>query len=149
MGASLPVLLLLIFHFMTSNGQYYGQQALRMQYMRNMNQYMKDMQTKSRKRGNSRMIKDYHKEQQLAEKERINEEKMWLMQEKELLFWMQYQRMMALQVPLQQLKNENVENKFQLSNMYADNQRLKLQIMKLAKETAMLKAQSAIKKSKK
>merc|ERR1712113_159409 len=86
----------------------------------------------------------------------VNMQKMYLMAEKERLFWMQYQAMMSMKFPLEHLKEENTQNKMEIENMKKENNDLKKEVLVLSKEvsnikkeTEVLKKENSIKKWKK
>ena len=64
----------------------------------------------------------------------VNAQKMWLMTQKERLFWMQYQAMMSMKFPLEHLKEENIQNKYQIEEMKKENNELKKELYTMSKE---------------
>merc|ERR1719336_1367082 len=61
------------------------------------------------------------------------------MAQKEQLFWMQYNAMMSMRFPLEQLKEENIEKKIEIENMKKENNILKKELYSLSTEVANIK----------
>merc|ERR1719445_433987 len=104
----------------------------------------------------SRMGGGESKAEEYAWKERLNEQKQWLMMQKQRMFWWKYYQLMYQKVPIYQLKQMNYQTKYQVEALRQQNYNQKMSITQLQSEvnelkrqTALIKRENAAKKKKK
>merc|ERR1719295_145152 len=84
------------------------------------------------------------KEEDYAWKEQLNEQKAWLMMQKQRMFWWKYYQLMYQKVPIYQLKQMNYETKYQVEALRQQNYNQKMAITRLQKEVNELKQQTEL-----
>eukprot|EP01083_Nonionella_stella_P069172 184237_1 len=92
----------------------------------------------------------------MATKERLNQESMMILQQKQMMMMYKYQGLSGLKMPVEQLKRLNNFNKWQIENLKKQNNEFKNEIVHLQGEvqqikydTEKIKRETAIKKRQK
>eukprot|EP01083_Nonionella_stella_P099553 279920_1 len=75
----------------------------------------------------------------MATKERLNQESMMILRQKEMMNWLKYQQLWGLEMPLAQLKRLNNYNKWNIEHLKRENNELKSRIVNLQAEIQQIK----------